>query len=139
MEVEAQARKLLLQQIKLGWLICKTVTTWLQADVLNVPDLTIDFASAEERKPTLCAESHKLKKCTASPTACKCINCLTYNKQNQHKNICDSYPSLDASVKSNIGEVQTKHRLLKWRDTVTPTQNTAIERTNCKHRLMYTD
>jgi hypothetical protein len=54
MEVEAQARKLLLQQIKLGWLICKTVTTWLQTDVLNVPDLTIDFASAEERKPTLC-------------------------------------------------------------------------------------
>ena len=56
MEVEAQTRKLLLQQkVKLGWLICKTVTTWLQTDVLNVPDLNIDFASAEERKPTLCA------------------------------------------------------------------------------------
>jgi hypothetical protein len=56
MEVEAQTRKLLLQQkIKLGWLICKSVTTCLQTDVLNVPDLTIDFASEEERNPTLCA------------------------------------------------------------------------------------
>jgi len=46
----------------------------LQTDVSNVPELTIDFVSAEERKPTLCAGSHKLKECTATPTACKCIN-----------------------------------------------------------------
>jgi hypothetical protein len=34
----------------------------------------------------------------------------------------DSYSSLDAPVKSNIGETHTEHGLLKGRDTVTPTK-----------------
>ena len=104
----------------------------MPTDVSNVPQLTIDFVSAEERKPTLCAGSHKLKKCI-SPTACECINCLTYNKQNQHKTSVTAtlHWIRIVTVRSNIGEVHTEHGLLKWRDTVTPTQNTAIERTNC--------
>jgi len=108
----------------------------LQTGVLNVPELTIDFVIAEE-KTTLCAESYKLKKCTESPMACKCINCLTYKKQNQHKTSVTAtlHWIRSAPVRSNIEEVQTEHGLLKRTDTANPTQNTAIERTNCKHRL----
>jgi hypothetical protein len=37
----------------LGGQSVKSRTTWLQTDVLNVPDLTIDFASAEDGKGNL--------------------------------------------------------------------------------------
>jgi hypothetical protein len=37
----------------LGGYYVKSRTTWLQTDVSNVPDLTTDFFSAEERKPAL--------------------------------------------------------------------------------------
>jgi len=109
----------------------------LQTDISDVPELTIHFVIAEEKKTTLCAESHKLKKCTEPPMACKCINCLTYNKQNQHKTSVTAtlHWIRSAPVRSNIGEVQTERGLLKRTDTVNPLQNTAIERTNFKHRL----
>ena len=37
---------------------------------------------------------------TASPTEFKCINCLTYNKYNQNKNICTNHSSLDKNCPS---------------------------------------
>jgi len=40
------------------------------------------------------------KECTASSKAYKCINCLTYNKHNQNKNICDNHSSLDKKYPS---------------------------------------
>jgi hypothetical protein len=87
MEVGAQARKQLLQKkVKLGWLICK-IEEYIAANrCFKCSRFNRRFRDCrgEETCP-LCAGSHKLKECTATPKEYKCINCLTYNKQNQNK------------------------------------------------------
>jgi hypothetical protein len=103
MEVGAQIRKLLLQKkVRLGWLICKI------EDYVVVANRYFKFSrfnhrfcdyTGEETCP-LCARSHKLKECTASPMEYKCISCLTYNKHNRNKNICDNHSSLDKNCPS---------------------------------------
>ena len=62
----------------------------------------------EETCP-LCAGNHKLKECTATPMEYKCINCLTYNKHNQNKRICDKHSSLDKNCPS-LQAVLEKYR-----------------------------
>jgi hypothetical protein len=102
MEVGAQTRKLLLQKkVKLGWLICKIEDYVVAKRYLNVPDLTTWFRDCrEEEICPLCAGRHKLRECTASPKEFKCINCLTYNKNNQNKSICTNHSSLDKNCPS---------------------------------------
>ena len=76
MEVGAQTRKLLLQKkVKLGWLICKIEDYLVANRCSKCSRFNHRFRECrgEETYP-LCAGSHKLKECTASPTACKCIN-----------------------------------------------------------------
>jgi hypothetical protein len=96
-EVEAQTRKLLLQKkVKLGWLLCKIDDYLVANRCFKCSGFNYRFSECrgEETCP-LCAVSHKLKGYTASPTTYTCINCLTYNKHNQHKNICYNHSSLD--------------------------------------------
>jgi hypothetical protein len=101
-EVGAQTRKMLLQKkVKLGWLLCKIEDYLVANRCFKCSRFNHRFSECrgEETCP-LCAGSHKLKECTASPMAYKCINCLTYNKHNQHKNICDNHSSLDKKCPS---------------------------------------
>jgi len=102
MKVGAQTRKLLLQKkVKLGWLLCKIEDYQVANRCFKCSRFNHRFRECrgEETCP-LCAGSYKLKKCTASPMAYKCINCLKYNKHNQHKNICDNHSSLDKKCPS---------------------------------------
>ena len=96
MEVGAQTRKLLLQKkVKLGWLICKTEDYVVANRCFKCPIFSHRFRDCrgEETCP-LCAGRHKLNECRASPTEFKSINCITYNKYNQNKNICTNQPLL---------------------------------------------
>jgi ribonuclease HI len=70
MEVGAQTRKLLLQKVKLGWLLCKIEDYLLANRCFKYSRFNHRFSECrgEETCP-LCAESHKLEEFTASPTA----------------------------------------------------------------------
>ena len=87
MEVGARTRKQLLQKkVKLGWLICKIGNYVVSNRCFKCSRFNHRFRDCrgEETCP-LCAGSHKLKECTATPKEYKSINCLTYNKHNQNK------------------------------------------------------
>jgi hypothetical protein len=109
-EVGAQTRKLLLQKVKLGWLLCKIEDYLVTSRCFKCSRFNHRFSECRgEETPPLCAGSHKLKECTASPTAYKCIIFLTYNKHNQHKNICENHSSLDKKCPS-LQAVSEKYR-----------------------------
>jgi len=74
----------LLQKVRLGWL-CKIEDYLVANRCFKCSRFNHRFRECREETCHLCAGSHKLKKCTASPAAFKFINCLTYNKHNQHK------------------------------------------------------
>ena len=102
MEVGAQTRKLLLQKkVKLGWLICKTEDYVVANTCFKCSRFNHCFRDCrgEETRP-LCAGRHMLQECTAFPMEFTCINCLTYNKYNQNKNICTNHSSLDKNCPS---------------------------------------
>jgi hypothetical protein len=102
MEVGVQTRKQLLQKkVKLGWLICK-IENYIAANrcfKCSRFNHRFRYCRGEETCP-LCAGSHKLKECSATPMQYRCINCLTYNKDNQNKRICDNHSSLDKKCPS---------------------------------------
>lgn len=68
-------------------------------DVLNAPDTTTGFVTAEETC-TLCATWHRLRDCSAAPQEYKCIDCVMYSKYNQNKPICAKHSSLDKKCPS---------------------------------------
>jgi len=139
MEVGAHSRNLLLQhKAERGWLIGKIKDYLVANRCSKCSRFNHRFCECRgEEACFLCAGSHKLKECAASPTAYKCFTCQTH-KHNQHKNICDNPSSLDKKCSSlqAILEKYRQHGLLKLGATVTSTQNTAIERTKCKYRLI---
>jgi len=112
MEVGAQTRKQLLQKkIKLGWLICKIDDYVVANRCFKCSRFNHKFRDCrgEETCP-LCARSHNLKECTATPMEYKCLNCLTYNKHNQNKKkVCDNHSSLDRNCPS-LQAVLEKYR-----------------------------
>ena len=110
-EVGAQTRKRLLQKkVKLGWLIYKIEDYVFANRCFKCSRFDNRFRDCrgEETCP-LAAGNHKLKKCTATPMECKFINCLTYNKYNQNKRICDKNTSLDKNCPS-LETVLEKYR-----------------------------
>ena len=102
MEVGVQTRKQLLQKVKLGCLICKIEDYVVANRCFKCSRFNHRFCDCrgEETCP-LCAGSHKLKECTATPKEYKRINCLTYNKHNQNKKFCDN-----SSLEKNCPSLQ---------------------------------
>jgi hypothetical protein len=101
MEESAQTRNVLLhKQIKLGWQICKiedyvVATRCYKCSRFNH---RARDCRGEDTCP-LCTGSHKLKECKTNNQEYKCINCLSYNKQNQNT-ICFNHTSLDKNCPS---------------------------------------
>jgi DNA-directed RNA polymerase subunit RPC12/RpoP len=89
MEVGAQNRKLLLQKkIKLGWQICKIEDYVVANRCFKCSRFNHMFHDGREVTCPLCARTHTLNECAADPRTYKCTNCLTYNKHNLKKNMC---------------------------------------------------
>jgi hypothetical protein len=102
MEVGPQTRKLLLQKkVKLGSLICKIRDYVFAKRCFKCSRFNHRFLDCRgEETCHLCAGRHELRECTASPKEFKCINCVTYNKYNQNKNIYTKHSSLDKNCLS---------------------------------------
>ena len=111
MEVRAQIRKLLLQKkVKLGCLNCKTEEYEVANRCFKCSTFNHNFRDYRgEETCSICAGRHKLRECTVSPTELKFINCLTYNKYNQNKNVCTNHYSLDKNCPS-LQTILEKHR-----------------------------
>jgi hypothetical protein len=111
MEVGVHSRKLLLQhKVIRRWLIGKIEDYLVANRCFKRSRFNHRFyeCRGEETCP-LCAGSHKLKECAASPTAYKCFTCQKYNRHNQHKNICDNHSSLDKKC-STLQAILEKYR-----------------------------
>jgi len=101
-EVGPQTRKLLLQtKIKLGWLICNVGDYLVANQCFNCSKYNHRHRECRGTVTCpLCAGSHSLKECTASPQNYKCINCLNFNKHNKSANINDNHSALDRNCPS---------------------------------------
>lgn len=103
-EVEAKARKLLLQsKIKLGWHVCRAEDYVVATRCFKCSRFNHRYreCKGEEACPK-CAGPHRLKDCVADSNSFKCVNCTSYNKYNPSKSICTNHSSLDKECPSML-------------------------------------
>jgi len=55
--------------------------TWYQQDVTSVADTTTDTMNVKEKRPALTVQANKMKMYSGD----KCINCISYNRQQGRK------------------------------------------------------
>jgi hypothetical protein len=96
-EVGADVRKKILnKKIKIGWQICRTddyvtATRCYKCSKFN----HVTMACRGKTTCPLCTGPHTIKECKSNPTEHKCINCVTYNRQNPTKAISEAHSALD--------------------------------------------
>jgi len=101
-EVGPETRKTLAhRKIKLGWQICRTddyitATRCFKCSKFN--HRTVECRGGVTCP--LCAEPHSLKESKSDPTAYKCTNCETYNRQNSTKTLNVAPSALDKGCPS---------------------------------------
>jgi len=111
-EVGADTRKILLQRkIKIGWQICRIEDYLVANRCFKCSRFNHRHRDCKgEVTCPLCTGPHTLKECKADSMQHKCINCVTFNKHNQSKNVSVNHSSLDKKCPSMLAIIE-KYRL----------------------------
>jgi hypothetical protein len=107
-EVGADTRKILLQRkIKIGWQICRIEDYLVANRCFKCSRFNHRHRDCRgEVTCPLCTGPHTLKECKAVSMEHKCINCVTFNKHNQSKNVSVNHSSLDKKCPSMLAIIE---------------------------------
>jgi hypothetical protein len=110
-EVSAHTHKLMIhKKIKLGWQICSSED--YLGPIRCFRCSRYNHRSRECRGTETCphcADSHKMKECSAQPKDYKCVNCQIFNMHNRNAKICENHSSKDKNCPS-LRAVLNKYR-----------------------------